>query len=120
VQRSAHALKRLFVIVFPFVVILIITAVIMSIGLGFRVATIDNSAMSLYNIIHIKETIWVVMTLNFISMIFIRNKVQKLINIKDFKSAGARLKIIGKYMVPINIILGVIAIYLGVFLRNAY
>ena len=127
VQRSAYALKRLFAIVFPFVVILIITAVIMSVGLGFRVAAVDNDgniinkyAMSLYNIIHVKETIWTVMTLNLIAMILIRNKAQKLINIKDFKNAGAKLKVIGQYMVPINIILGIIAIYLGAYLRNAY
>jgi len=126
-ERISQALKRLFAIVSPFVVILIITAVIMSVGLGFRAAALDASsnviddyAMHLYNLVHVKEVIWMIMSANLLVMIFTRNKAQKLLDKGDATGAKKALEFIGKYMVPLNIILGIIAIYLGVTLRNAY
>lgn len=126
-ERISQALQRLFMIVLPFVVILIITAVIMAVGLGFRAAAvdanghvIDSYAMHIYNIVHVKESIWMLMTANLAAMIWRRNKAQKLLVKGDTTGAKKALEMIGKYMVPVNIILGIIAIYLGVTLRNAY
>ena len=125
IERTAYALKRLFTIVAPFVVILIITAILMAVGYGFRAAAVDANgnvidayAMHLYNLVHVKESIWMIMSANFIAMVIRRNKAEKLIKNGDLIGAGAILKIIGKYMVPLNIILGIVAIYLGVTLRN--
>jgi uncharacterized membrane protein len=126
-QRTAHALKRLFTIVSPFVIILLVSAIIMSVGYGFRAGAvdvngdiIDEYAMYLYNLVHVKEVIWMIMSLNLGFMIFKRNKAQKFLNQNDFAHAKNQLEPIGKYMVPLNIILGIIAIYLGVTLRNGY
>ena len=125
IERTAYALKRLFMIVAPFIVILIITAVLMAVGYGFRAAAvdvngnvIDDYAMHLYNLVHVKESIWMIMTVNFLAMVIRRNKAAKLIQAGDYVAAGAILRLIGKYMVPLNIILGICAIYLGVTLRN--
>ena len=110
-ERISQALKRLFVIVSPFVIILIITAVIMSVGLGFRAAAVDANghvidayAMHIYNLVHVKEVIWMIMTGNLGVMIFIRNKAQKLLTKGDTAGAKKSLELIGKYMVPLNII----------------
>jgi len=126
-ERISHSLKRLFTIVAPFVIILIITAVIMAVGLGFRAAAVDDNgnvidaaAMHIYNIVHTKEVIWMVMSANLGAMILIRNKAQKLLDAGDSAGAKKALERIGKYMVPVNIVLGIVAIYLGVVLRNAY
>jgi len=126
-ERVSHALKRLFAIVTPFVIILIITAVIMAVGLGFRSAALDASgnviddyAFHIYNLVHIKESIWMIMTANLAVMAFMRVKAQKLLDKADAPNAKKFLGLIGKYMVPLNIILGIVAIYLGVTLRNAY
>ena len=126
-ERISHALKRLFYIVSPFVIILIITAVIMAVGLGFRVAAVDASgnviddyAMTLYNLVHLKEVIWMVMGANLALMMFFRAQADKLLVKGDATGAKGKLGLIGKYMVPLNIILGIVAIYLGVTLRNAY
>jgi len=125
--RTAQALKRLFVIVSPFVILLIITAVLMAVGWGFRAAAvdaqgnvIDQAAYTVYNIVHLKEAIWLVMALNLGAMIWRRNKAQKLIDGGDFAGAKPLLGMIGKYMVPLNITLGIIAIYLGVTLRYSH
>jgi uncharacterized membrane protein len=125
--RVSHALKRLFAIVAPFVVLLIITAVLMAVGLGFREAAvdasgnvIDASAMSLYQLIHVKEAIWLIMAANLALMAFLRAKADKLLTKGDTMGAKSSLGLIGKYMVPLNIVLGIVAIYLGVTLRNSY
>ena len=126
-ERISQALNRLFMIVLPFVAILIITAVIMAVGLGFRAAAVDANgnvideyAMYIYNIVHVKEVIWMIMAANLTAMIFRRNKAQKLLTQGDIAGAKKSLALIGTYMVPLNITLGIIAIYLGVTLRNAY
>jgi len=126
-ERISHALKRLFYIVAPFVIILIITAVIMAVGLGFRDAAvdadhnvIDEYAMMLYNLVHVKEVIWMVMASNLGFMIFKRSQADKFLAKGDSVRAKNALSLIGKYLVPLNITLGVIAIYLGVTLRNGY
>jgi uncharacterized membrane protein len=126
-ERVAHALKRLFYLVTPFVLILIITAVIMAVGLGFRAAAvdasgnvIDDTAMFLYNLVHLKEVIWMIMAANLGLMMFFRNQAERALGANDAETAKSKLGLIGKYMVPLNIILGIIAIYLGVTLRNGY
>lgn len=125
-ERVSHALRRLFIIVTPFAFMLITTAVIMAVALGFRAAAVDENgnviseyAMNLYNLIHVKEVIWMIMTTNLGIMAHLRIKVDKLLVQGDTLGAKNALSMIGKYMVPLNIVLGIIAIYLGVTLRNA-
>ena len=124
-ERISHALKRLFIIVTPFVVTLIITAVIMAVSFGFRAAAVDENgnvindyAMHIYNIVHLKEVIWMLMAGNLGFMAYKRSSADKLLAKGDTVGAKNALGLIGKYLVPINIALGVIAIYLGVVLRN--
>jgi uncharacterized membrane protein len=126
-ERAAHTLKRLFAIVWPFVVILLVTAIFMAVGLGFRAAALDASgnviddyAMSLYNTVHIKEAIWLVMALNLGAMMFRRSKAEKALKLGNVDEAKKMLGVIAQYMVPVNIALGIIAIFIGVVLRNAY
>ncbi|WP_331775295.1 hypothetical protein [Sulfurospirillum sp. 1612] len=126
-KSALYALKRLFILVSPFIVILLVTAIIMSVGLGFRDAALDksgqvinSSAMHVYNLIHVKESIWTIMTLNYLAMVLIRNNAQKLLNQHDLAGAKKRATYISSYMVPFNIVLGIIAIFMGVFLRNLY
>ncbi len=106
-ERTAHALKRLFVIVAPFIVILLATALIMAIGMGLHKGELKTLAFA-------KEGIWTVMLLNYLAMVVRRNSAQKLIIHGDYANAKAKLEIIGKYMVPVNILLGLVAIYFGV------
>lgn len=126
-ERAAHTLKRLFAIVWPFVILLIATAVLMAVGLGFRAAALDASgnvidhyAMSLYNIVHIKEAIWMIMAINLGAMMYRRRQAEKALLEENILRAKDMLTPIAQYMVPLNIVLGVIAIFIGVVLRNAY
>jgi len=126
-ERAAHTLKRLFSIVWPFVIVLIITAVLMAVGLGFRAAAmdpmgnvIDDYAMSIYNTVHIKEAIWLIMAVNLGAMMWRRAKAEQALKEGNLEEAKEMLALIAKYMVPVNIVLGITAIFIGVVLRNAY
>ena len=109
--RTAQMLRNLFMIVVPFVVILLATALIMAIAMGLHHGDFKTLAFA-------KEGIWTVMTLNLAVMIFRRNKAQRLINEGDFAGAKPLLGLIGAVMVPVNIVLGLVAIFLGVLLSS--
>ena len=109
-ERVAHALKRLFAIVAPFIVILLVTALIMAAGLNLHKGEAKMLAFA-------KEGIWTLMALNYFAMVLRRNKAAQLIEIGSLVEAKAKLAPIGAYMVPVNILLGIAAIYLGVMLR---
>ena len=111
-ERISHALKRLFSIVLPFVIILIITAVFMIKGYG--LSQTDFSSLS-----HVKEGIWSIMFINLIVMMKRRNRADKFLSEGDVLGAKNQLGLIGKFMVPLNITLGIVAIFLGTYLSSS-
>lgn len=110
-EHIAYALEKLFYIVLPFVVTLIATAVLMIKGYGLSLS--DFASFS-----HIKEGIWTIMFLNLMIMIYRRNKGEKLLNKGDMVGAKNQIELIGKIMVPVNIALGILAIFLGTYLSS--
>jgi len=111
-ERIAHALKGLFTIVVPFVILLLLTAIIMIKGY-------DLSNTEYATLRHIKEGIWSLMAVNLFVMILRRNRAVRLLNEGNMVGAKFSLELIGKYMVPVNIILGTVAIFLGVALSSS-
>jgi len=123
--RTLAITGRFFNIVIPFIIILIVTATIMAVGFGFRVSAlneagdiISQSAYMTYQTVHIKEAIWLVMSMNFTFMYIKRRKAQKLFFLGEFKNAKESVAIIPKLLLPINIVLGIVAIWLGITLRG--
>jgi len=100
---------RFFNIVIPFITILILTAIIMIMGMKFN----ETSYL-----IHLKEAIWTIMTINFIVMYLKRKKAQKFFDNNQLADAKLTLVAIPKVLLPINIALGIIALWLGVSLRG--
>jgi len=111
-ERIADALKRLFCIVAPFVLVLLVTAIIMLKGYSI-------SESEFKNIGYAKEAIWSVMFLNLGVMIRRRNNAQKALEKGEFVVAKNQLEMIGKYMVPVNITLGIVAIFLGTYFSSS-
>lgn len=109
--KTLQIVGRLFNLVIPFIVILIITATLMAVGLGFK-------GTELYWLVHVKEVIWTVMTINFIYMYMRRAKAQKFFNAGDLPAAKAQVVLLPNLLLPINIVLGLAAIYSGVVLRG--
>ena len=123
--RTLAITGKFFHLVIPFIILLILTAVVMAVGLGFRIAAVDEAgniisqtAYDLYQIVHIKEVVWMVMTANFSWMYFKRRKAQKLFDAGDLPAAKAAVALIPKYLLPINIALGILALWLGLTLRG--
>ncbi len=110
-ERTLDNLNRFFKMVILAIIILLLTAVIMIIALGFK-------GTSLYSVVVAKEAIWTIMSIIFIYIYIKRNKAQKAFESGDFLSAKNLLVPIAKYFIPFNIILGLIAIFLGVTLRG--
>ena len=123
--RTLAITKSLFHLVIPFIILLIITATIMAVGLEFRNSAVDSegnilseSAMHLYNLVHIKEGIWMIMTMNFGWMYFKRHKAQKHFDKGDLAGAKSSVALLPNVLLPINILLGLVALWLGITLRG--
>lgn len=110
-SRTLENLKRFFSLVIPAILTLLITAIIMIIGSGFKEST-------LYSLVIVKELIWSLMTIIFIIIYIKRNKAQKSFLNEDMNTTKNNLIPIANYFIPINILLGIVAIFIGVLLRG--
>ncbi len=104
--KTLALMGKFFHIVMPFIFILLITAIILIFAIG------KNPA------IEMKESIWMIMTANFTWMYFKRRKAQKLFDEGKLPEAKAMVALIPKILLPLNILLGVVALWLGVGLRG--
>ena len=109
--RTLENLKRFFNMVIPAILILLITAIVLILGLELK-----NTP--LYKFAIIKEIIWSIMTMVFIYIYIKRTKAQNHFDKGELPLAKATLEPIAKIFIPTNIVLGIIAIFLGVTLRG--
>ena len=109
--RTLENLKRFFSMVIPSIILLLITAIIMILALQLKESELYKFAIA-------KELIWTVMTIIFIIIYMKRNKAQKAFDSGDFATAKNHLVLLAKYLIPTNIVLGLIAIILGITLRG--
>lgn len=109
--RTLENLRRFFNMVIPAILILLISAIIMILALGFK-------GTNLYNVVIAKEIIWTIMSIIFIYIYIKRNKAQKAFDSGDLANAKKNLLPIATYFIPANIVLGIIAIFLGITLRG--
>jgi|SaaInl8_200m_RNA_FD_contig_31_2485508_length_1476_multi_5_in_0_out_0_2 uncharacterized membrane protein len=112
-SRMLEILKRFYLAVAPFTFLSLLTAVILGVGLGFK-----HGDPFLYSLMHVKEGIWTVMFINFVTMMVLRSKAEKFLKMGDVESCQKKLAIGAKYLLPLNILLGVIALYMGVMFRG--
>lgn len=112
IARILEITGRLFALVLPFVILLIATGLYMAHVFGFRGHT------DLSMIVHVKEAIWLVMTLNYAAMVWLRFKAQSYYLSANYLMAKKYLAPIAKYMLPLNIFLGILALYFGLVLRG--
>ncbi|RXJ85226.1 hypothetical protein [Arcobacter sp. CECT 8985] len=110
-ERTLENLRRFFNMVIPAIITILITAIIMIIALNLKQSSLYSTAIA-------KESIWTIMTIVFITIYIKRNKAQKYFNANDLQNCKNQLAPIAKFYIPLNIILGIIAIYLGVVLRG--
>jgi uncharacterized membrane protein len=109
--RTLEFLDSFFKIVRPMIGILIVTAVILILAVNFKETPLNP-------IVHTKEGIWLIMTMVFVVIVLRRNKAQQYFDNGELPKAKEMLLPIAKWMIPLNIALGILAIFLGVTLRG--
>jgi len=102
---------RLFNLVLPFIAILFATGLMMAIATGGHQGDLKSLFLS-------KEIIWTVMAVNFGYMYMKREKAWKLFSKGEITLAKAQIKWIPNVLLPLNIMLGLVAIWMGVSLRG--
>ena len=112
IARTLEITSRLFVLVLPFIVTLLGTGLYLAYTFGFS----GHTKLSL--VVHLKEAIWLVMTLNYAAMVYLRFRAQSYYLASNILMAKKFLAPIAKFMLPLNIFLGLAAIYFGLILRG--
>ena len=102
---------RLFNFVMPFIIFSFITGLIMAVATGGHHGDLKSLFLS-------KEIIWTVMTINYIYMYIKRAKAWRLFNDAQVALAKAQVKWIPNFLLPLNIVLGIVALFMGVSLRG--
>ncbi|WP_456429892.1 hypothetical protein [Nitratifractor sp.] len=103
--------ERLFNLVMIFVILIVVTGLIMAIALGGHQGP-DKV------IFIVKEVIWTVMAINYTYMYIKRIRAQRHFNAGDLAGAKALVANIPNLLLPINIALGLVAVWLGITLRG--
>ncbi len=102
---------KLFNIVMPVIMILFVTGLIMALATGGHQGELKSLFLS-------KEIIWTMMALNYAYMYSKRAKAWKLFMNGELALAKAQMRFIPNLLLPLNIVLGIIALWLGVSLRG--
>ncbi len=109
--KTLEITGRLFHLVIPFILILLGTGVLMLWGAKGHAG--DHQSLFLS-----KEAIWTVMTVNFSVMYRQRHRAWRLFHAGKFPEAKAMVRYIPNLLLPINIVLGLLALWLGISLRG--
>ena len=102
---------RLFNLVMPFIVILFVTGLIMAVATGGHHGELKSFFLT-------KEIIWTIMTVNYLYMYTKRAKAWKFFSKGEVALAKAQVSLIPNLLLPLNIVLGIVALWLGVTLRG--
>jgi len=109
--KTLQITGRLFNLVMPFIVLIVVTGLIMAIALHGHQG--PDKAIFIF-----KEIIWTVMALNYTYMYIKRIRAQRRFNAGDLPGAKALVTNIPNLLLPINIALGMVAVWLGISLRG--
>ena len=108
---TLQTVGRLFNLVMPFIILLFATGLMMAIAMGGHHGDLKTLFLS-------KEIIWTIMALNYTYMYVRRAKAWKLFEQGEVKLAKAKMKWMANVLLPVNIVLGLVALWMGVSLRG--
>ncbi len=109
--KTLEMTGKLFHLVIPFIIILLATGLMMALSSKGHHGEYKSIFLS-------KEIIWTVMTVNFTYMYVQRRAAWKLFTSGNLPEAKEKVKLLPNVLLPINIGLGVLALYWGVSLRG--
>ncbi|MDY0404013.1 hypothetical protein [Sulfurovum sp.] len=109
--KTLMLVGKFFHIVIPFIVVIFITGLIMAVAQQGHHG--EQKMIFLF-----KESIWAVMAVNFSWMYLKRRNAQKRFDAGDLPGAKAMMALIPQLLLPINILLGLAALWTGIALRG--
>ena len=112
-SRCISILNKYSYYVFIIMILLISASLTITVGLGFEYA---NPTM--YSMIHVKEALWLFIAFNFVYMYTKLLNARSLYKNRNFFEVHENIGLIVDFLIPLNIILSLIAVYLGVIIRG--
>ena len=109
--KTLEITGRLFHLVIPFIATLLVTGLMMAISSKGHYGDLKSLFLS-------KEIIWTLMTMNFTYMYLQRRSAWKLFEAGKLPESKAKVRLIPNVLLPVNILLGVLALWLGLTLRG--
>ncbi len=109
--KTLEITGRLFVLVIPFIVLILLTALILVVALDGHHGAAQNSFV-------LKEVIWSIMVVNFSYMFVRRHKAWRHYQAGKLPEAKRLVRLFPNVLLPINIMLGLLALWLGISLRG--
>jgi len=111
--NSMQTMRRYILFLVPVMLVIIVTSVFMHIGLGFR-----NGNPTTYVMVHTKEALWTFIAFNFIYMYFKYLRAKKGLAEENYIEVEENVILMVRYLIPLNLLLGIISVYFGVILRG--
>lgn len=108
---TLQIIGKLFNLVMLFIILLFATGLIMAVAMGGHHGALKTLFLS-------KEIIWTIMAANFTYMYIKRAKAWKLFSKGEIALAKAQLAWMPSVLLPLNIVLGIVALWMGVSLRG--
>jgi len=108
---TMQTVGRLFNLVMPFIIVLFASGLIMAVAMGGHHGAEKDLFIT-------KEILWTIMAVNYGYMYYKRATAWKIFNQGQVKEAKARMKWMANVLLPTNIVLGVVALWMGVALRG--
>ena len=112
-SRCIRILERYFYYLLGIMILIISASFTMSVGLGFEYA--DPTT---YSLINVKEALWLFIAFNFVYMYTRLRNSRRLFKRREFFEVHENLGLIVNCLIPLNLILTLIAAYIGVIIRG--
>ncbi len=106
-------LKRFNAFLVLIMLIILSASFFMNIGMGF-----EYGNPTVFIMIHIKEALWIFLSFNFLYMYKKYLNAKKAYNQKDFLVTQENIILITKYLIPLNLIVSLIAVYFGIIIKD--
>jgi len=107
-------LRRFNIFLAPTMLIIFSASFFMNVGMGFEYGDPTTFIM-----IHIKEAIWLFLIFNFLYMYKKYLIAKKACKEKDFLVTQENIILITKYLLPLNLIVSLIAVYFGIAIKDS-
>ena len=112
-ENCLKILKRFNIFLVPIMLIILSASLFMNIGMGFEYG--DPTA---FIMVHIKEAIWLFLAFNFLYIYRKYLNAKKAYSQKDFLLTQENIILITKYLLPLNLLISLIAVYFGIAIKG--